>query len=309
LGEMQSLHRASVAEDEIDELGHFSAPYYDQRAYLASAALVADLGFSTGVLETQRLELMVVDAFRRNYVEQFQDADLEVTGGIISTSENCLLLYHELHNVVSGDLSATFLHELVLRDLATSQYRAWPDHVVSAAKERLVSWPDRGKGRSLDLTQKPSQPDLTQLQGLGLAISKPRTIRPDECGADGRLKLEIYQELPYTSEKPDGAGVNWVVEGADGKRLGQADLETRYIYYGVPRAGDAVQVFSAVMSLERKTYCRYFWVFDIGSQQLLAVVAVVVVMLDLEARRATEIPPSLRQDLEQHQHPELVLPS
>jgi acyl-CoA thioesterase FadM len=306
---MQALHRSSVAEDEIDELGHFSAPYYDQRANLASAALVAELGLGAVLLETQLLELVVVDAYRRNYVEQFQGADLEITGGIISATENGLLLYHELHNVGSGDLSATFVHELVLRDRVTGHNRSWPAPLVSAAKARLVAWPDRGKGRSLDLTQKPSQPDLIQLRGMGLAISKPRTIAPDECGADGQLKLEIYQELPYTSEKAEGEGVNWVVEAADGKRLGQADLETRFIHYGVPRAGDEVQVFSAVVSVDRKTYCRYLWIFDLGNHRLLAVLAVVVVMLDLEARRATEIPPSLRQNFEEHQHPELVRPA
>ena len=306
---MQSLHRASVAEDEIDELGHFSAPYYDQRANLASAALVAKLGLDAVVLETQLLELVVVDAYRRNYVEQFQGADLEVTGGVISATEKSLLLYHELHNVDSGDLSATFVHELVLRGRETGHNSSWPAHLVSAAKDRLVLWPDHGKGRSLDLTQKPPQPDLAQLRGMGLAISKPRTIAPHECGADGQLKLEIYQELPYTSEKPEGEGVNWVVEAADGRRLGQADLETRFIYYGLPRAGDEVQVFSAVVSIDRKTYSRYLWIFDLSSERLLSVLAVVVVMLDLEARRATEIPPSLRQDFEEHQHPELVQPA
>jgi hypothetical protein len=37
------------------------------------------------------------------------------------------------------------------------------------------------------------------------------------------------------------------------------------------------------------------------------VLAAAVVMLDLEARRATEIPLSFRQDLEEQHHPELVL--
>jgi acyl-CoA thioesterase FadM len=176
--------------------------------------------------------------------------------------------------------------------------------MVSAARARLVSWPDHGKGRSLDVTKKPSQPDFAHLQGLGLAISNPKTITPDECGADGQLKLEVYQELPYA---PDGEGVNWVVEAADGKQLGLADLEVRYVYYAVPRVGDEVQVFSAVVSIDRKTYIRYFWIFDPGSQRLLSVLAAAVVMLDLEARRATEIPLSFRQDLEEQHHPELVL--
>jgi acyl-CoA thioesterase FadM len=61
------------------------------------------------------------------------------------------------------------------------------------------------------------------------------------------------------------------------------------------------------VSIDRKTYIRYFWIFDPGSQRLLSVLAAAVVMLDLEARRATEIPLSFRQDLEEQHHPELVL--
>ena len=40
MSEMQPLHRATVTADEIDELGHFSAPFYDRRAYFASMAQV-----------------------------------------------------------------------------------------------------------------------------------------------------------------------------------------------------------------------------------------------------------------------------
>jgi hypothetical protein len=47
MGSLQILHRSRVEESEIDELGHLSVPFYEQRSLEASQALLAEHGDRT----------------------------------------------------------------------------------------------------------------------------------------------------------------------------------------------------------------------------------------------------------------------
>ena len=293
---MQSLHRAPVAEDEIDELGHFSAPFYDRRAYLATAAIAAQMGFDQGRLASEGLELVIVDAYRANLAEQFRGADLEVIGGAIEVTPARLRCYHEIRNVDTGVLSATFVHEAVLRRVTDAVHVPWPRTAVATASSLLVEWPEQGRGRSIDLEHKPVMPLYADVESR--AFTLPQSVSPEDCDENGRFLTEVYQGLPYNGEKVDAELGQWVIETEDGRTLGVADLETRNIYHAIPEAGLSYQVFSAPTSISGKTYVRHYWAFDINDKTLLATFVVVAIMLDLDARRSAEIPPSMLKKMQ-----------
>ena len=300
--ELASLHRNPVTDQEIDELGHFSAPFYDLRAYQANAKLVETLGFDP---VANGVSLIVVDAYRRNLAEQFLGADVEIKGGVLEVNEGGLRVYHEMRNVETNELSATFVHELQLVSDSSRLALSWPEKICAKALMQQVEWPDHGKSRSLDLGVKPVIPDLDRLEQSGLQYSKPWIVQASECNARGEMRIDILQELHYSAEALEHAKEEWVIETADGRRLGAADLETRNTYQRVPSEGDELQIFSAVTALANKTYVRYSWVFDMQRREPCAVMAVVVVMLDLEARRATEIPDEHRAALEKRLYPDV----
>ena len=78
---LTDLHTSRVEESEIDELGHLSVPFYEERALRASRILAEVHGLSADDCQDEGVELTVVDGFMRNYREQFLNAPLLVRAG------------------------------------------------------------------------------------------------------------------------------------------------------------------------------------------------------------------------------------
>jgi acyl-CoA thioesterase FadM len=87
--------------------------------------------------------------------------------------------------------------------------------------------------------------------------------------------------------------------------MGWASLEMRSVRLAPLRAGLRIQSFSAPLEVGRKTSLRRYWVYDLDRGEALLVNDVLDIALDLERRRAMEIPEALRANLEQQQRPDL----
>ena len=105
---VELLHNRVLAE-EIDELGHFSVPFYEARAMIASRRLITDLGCDLEALAVQGMQLTLVDAYLRNFREQFEGAPIKVCGGVLDVSATRLRIYQELLNAEQLELSAAFV--------------------------------------------------------------------------------------------------------------------------------------------------------------------------------------------------------
>jgi acyl-CoA thioesterase FadM len=295
-----------VLESEIDELGHLSVPFYEQRAAESSEALLKQHGLDSSTLADQGVEPALVDTFTRNYREQFQGAALVVHGGVLDTDDGQIRLYHELVNSERDELSATFVHRFALQDVDSRARQAINARMAERLSSARVFWPEHGRPRSLDLARTPFQLTLEEAQTRNLAYSKPRTIQPEECNPAGFLFPARFQHLAYSGERLEDPSTAWMIETGTGLRLGLADLESRNTLFLLPRSGDRIQVFSADVELARKIIRRSHWVYDLDTGALLVAGSVVMVTLDLDARRSTEITPQVRAIFEQRYHPDLI---
>ncbi|MDP6374434.1 MAG: hypothetical protein QF921_08240 [Pseudomonadales bacterium] len=302
---LTDLHTSRVEESEIDELGHLSVPFYEERALRASRILAEVHGLSADDCQDEGVELTVVDGFMRNYREQFLNAPLLVRAGVLAANSERLRFYQELFNQERDELSATFVYELQLQTRATRTPVAVPADVVESAAGARVEWPAHGRTRSLDLTRAPFMLQLTEARQHNLMFNQPRTIMQDECDPAGIYLAHRFQHLPYSGSLVDDSSSEWVFETEDGHRLGIADLETRNVLLQLPRVGDRVQTCHAEVDIGSKTFCRNHWVFGIDSGTLLSTATTVSVTLDLDARRAVEIPATMRAAMEPQHHPEL----
>ena len=62
----------------------------------------------------------------------------------------------------------------------------------------------------------------------------------------------------------------------------------------LPRLGDRIQSFSAVLALADKTSHRIQWAYDVDRAELLCSFEVVNLAFDIDARRPVSIPADLR---------------
>jgi hypothetical protein len=143
-------------------------------------------------------------------------------------------------------------------------------------------------------------------EASGLRSLHPRRISADECDADGDFVASRILDLFWAGDPArPGAGVP-LLDAVHGRKFGWATLESRNVLFEVPRVGTRVQSFSAEVQLARKTSFRHLWVFDLERERLLALASLVNLAFDIEARRAIEIPQSIRAQIESEHHPDLA---
>ena len=295
-----------VGADEIDELGHLSVPFYEARALSASRALAEQLGVNLTTLSSRGIEFTLVDAYMRNLREQFEGAPLLVRGGVLHATPGRMRFYQEIANTEQQAVSATFVYEFELQDQRTRASIRYDDEQVARAGRIITSLPEHGQPRSIDLDRPVPDINLAQARSLELELTQPRAIEPNECDETGVLLREQFSHLPYSGIRLEELATQWVFETADGRTLGMADLETRNTLRRLPHVGDQIQTFRAEVAIARKTFQRNQWVFNVDSGQLISTASVVSVALDLDARRAVDIPTDMRKALEERYHPEFL---
>ncbi len=294
--ELIVTHRSVVSEDQIDHLGHMNVRFYGENARAASDAFVESLGGAND------LWIEPVDLYTRHLHEQLLDAPLLVRTGVLGVGDGELRLYHELVNADTDDLAASFVQRLEAR-AADGPASNWPP----ARDLPTIDIPTRGQPRSIRLDTDPirSAPTLDEVRERDLAMRHPRTVEPDECGADGWLRAHDAPMLLWGGEPLEGASAPTLHDGPDGARIGWASMETRVAVRRLPRQGTRIQSFAATVSVADKVNQQVLWAFDLDRQDLLCTFEVVSLAFDTVGRRAVSIPDDLRRHNLQRLHPEL----
>lgn len=298
MSDLQTTHRTTVTEEMIDHLGHMNVRYYGVAARAASDAVVRGLGGAGD------LSIQAVDIYTRHFREQLLDARLEVRSTVLSHGGGVLRLYHELRNTETDELAASFVHRLEARH-GDELVAAWPP----AADLDPGEIPEHGRPRSIALDTAPLEtaPTLADVQADALlAMRRPRTIEADECRPDATYHPAAAPFLLWGGEPLEGATGPTLHPGPDGQLVGWATMENRMVIHRLPRRGDRIQSFGAVVEIRDKTTHRVMWGYDLDRGDLLVAFEVVDVALDTVSRRAVPIPEELRRHAEDRFRPELL---
>jgi len=296
--DLQTTHRTTVTEEMIDHLGHMNVRYYGVAARAASDAVVRDVG---GVGD---LAVQAVDIYTRHFREQLLGAVLEVRSTVLAHGGGALRLYHELRNSETDELAASFVHRLEARQ-GDELVPGWP----AAAGPATGEIPEHGRPRSIALDTAPlaAAPTLADARADELlAMRRPRTVEADECRSDGTYDPGAAPFLLWGGEPLEGATGPTLHPGPDGQLVGWATMENRMVIHRLPRRGDRIQSFGAVVEIRDKTTHRVMWGYDLERGDLLVAFEVVDVALDTVSRRAVPIPEELRRHAEDRFRPELL---
>ena len=278
-------HRSTVTEDQIDHLGHMNVRFYGENSREGSAVVLAEL---TGDASITFTPLFV---YTRHHREQLLGARLLVRSGVVDVATDELRLYHELVNEDSGVIAATFVHRLRADGGAEL-----PADVAERARARVVPIPEHGLARSIDLASDPlaSAPGLDLLRERDLAIRRPRTVTPEECGPDGLVLRANAAGLVWGGEPIQRRLPALLHDGPNGEKMGWASMETRIAIRRLPRAGDRIESFSAVVGLRDKTSHRILWAYDRDAGDLLMSFEIVNLAFDTLQRAPMSIPEEIR---------------
>jgi acyl-CoA thioesterase FadM len=282
---LSNTHRGTVTEEQIDHLGHMNVRFYGENSREGSAVVLAELTGDAPISFTP------VFVYTRHHREQLLGARLLVRSGVADVDTDELRLYHELVNEDSDIVAATFVHRLRADDGA-----GLPTDVLERARARIVAIPEHGQSRSIDLASDPiaSAPGLDGLRDRDLAIRRPRTVTPEECGPDGAVLRANAAGLVWGGEPIQRRLPALLHDGPNGENMGWASMETRMAIRRLPRAGDRIESFSAVVGLRDKTSHRILWAYDTDAGDLLMSFEIVNLAFDTVHRAPMSIPDEIR---------------
>lgn len=299
------VYRNSVQAWEIDQMGHMNVQFYVDKSAAALAVLSHYLKLGPDFTRRTGACLVPCQHHIRFLREQRPGAPLRITAGTLAAGPERLRIYQEMTNAASQEVAATFTLEAELVDLKTRATRPMPTTAQAAAQRLHVELPDYAAPRGLELYPPRPAPTLDEAEALGMLATYHGVVSPAMCDNDGWLATRAYMGI-VSDAVPNLLVQIYGVDRSD-SGVGGAALEYRFVYRRAPRAGDLITVRSAVKQVAARTYTFAHWLFDLSTGHALATAEVVAVMLDLQARRAIEIPAEIRTSLERHLVPGITV--
>ena len=309
---MQIFNESPVLADEIDRLGHMNVQFYMTRVGRANRELLESLGVSD---QSALTALRHTDVFSRFHQEQFEGATLRVSGGLIALAKDRARAYFEIRNAGNKQLAASFIIESTLVTLATREPCAFPANVEQHPD--VIEVPAQGGPRSLQLGAPRTDVTLARLEERVVDPGPTNTmsgrfeygIDPEACDEYGFLREGVNPMFGGRRRPPadeDGSFGPPILTTDEGHRFGWAIMETRSVSLQTPRANDTLVSVGADVALARKSRQSRRWTFVRHTGKLIGIHDHVAVALDLDERRAIEIPNSMRRDMEQNYLPDLA---
>ncbi len=313
---MRTFDTADVLPSEIDHLGHMNVRFYAERAQRANTALLAELGLHADAGGDSGLQLSQPDSYTRYQREQFAGSTLVVNGGVLGADARGVRAYYELANPAKGQIAATFLITSGFTDRASGEGAPLPEAVQAAANARRIELPEHGRPRTIDMG--PPRVDLAYEQVAArvtddgddpMSRRSEWVVPPEACDEHGVLASASAMMFggfrPPTPDEMKSFGP-MTFQTEEGHRVGWASLETRMVRVSPARAGDALCSLSAEIGMHPKVRHTRRWMFNTATGRLVTLNDNVNIALDLDARRAIEIPPSLRASIAARHVPEFA---
>jgi acyl-CoA thioester hydrolase len=296
---MIEIGMGSVQSWETDMMGHLNVQHYVARVTATLASLALHLGLGPRRSRAEAVLLAPMEQHIRFHRELRPGAPFTVSGGVLGVHDDRLDVYQEMRHTLSRRLAATFRSQLACVDAANRRPLPLPPDIAATARRLRVALPEEGAPRGLALAPPRPAPDWAEADRLGLFLTQEAPVIPAECDAQGFLEgravmARATDGIPALLAKTRGS-----VRSGD-RNVGGAALEYRLVYRRPPRPGDILAQRSGVSGLGGKTYNLVHWLVDREGGDAVATSESVQVLFDLTARKAIELDPELRGELEQN---------
>lgn len=293
---MIEVARSSVQTWKCDQMGHMNVQFYMAKADEGLAALAAALGLSPRGQRSDYALLSPREHHVRFHRELRPGAPFVIHAGVLAAKPEGIILYQEMTNAASGGLAATFVTRTEWADAEIRGGLPLPVTAVAKSADFMIELPAHGAPRGLDMAPARPSPMLTDAEEMKLITTFRGLVLREHCDAQGYMRMRHYMGrvsdgIPNLIAQTSG-------QDRSSGRTGGAALEYRFVYRRPAREGDLLILKSGLKSVSSKTYVWSHWLFDAETGESIATAEAVAVAMDLEARKAIEIPPEMRARLE-----------
>ena len=272
---------------ECDENAHYNVQFYMARKSEADAHLRLALGLPSTNRPGDPYWVHIDENHVRYHGELRAVDSLVLHSGIAEIDETHFTIIHEMHNAVTGALSATFVTRwtCLTHDYKGVQSNTWPVSVINAAEKLRIPIPSHAKKYSTGVHGPVPDITLVQAKKEGMALTHRCLVLPSMTDASGCLT-----EQHITSISSDSAAQLWQAldyDWADLIRQGKGTVVLEALtQYRLPlHAGDATLTLSHTIATTAKALSFGHLLFNAETSSLCAAIEITAVVFDLKQRK------------------------
>lgn len=274
---MMETHSSLVTTWECDENGHWNVQFYFRAFQLAAEILAVRCGQPNPSVRA------AICRHVRFHRELLSGDPLRIRSAKLADGELAGCIVHLLENAETGELAATSIDH--------SAYRTEGLEEISCNKVRAAL--PRGIEPG-PITPVKSQPLVESKRAI---VSHLDIIRPWDVDHDGALISDriVSRFTDSATHVWNHAGISaqWLAE----KNFGRVAVEMKLTRLAPITCGAATRLVSWTAEMERKTFAICHQLENLVTGEAVACAKVRCLILDLESRKATPLPDSLRETL------------
>lgn len=278
-------YRGTVYRWEVDHVDHFTVAYYFSRFEDASDAALGALGLDPVSLAGSN-RAAVTQQCRVQYKRELRVGDiLHILSGVIAVDETGLLLGHQVFDSGDGVLCTTVEQRVALVDSPTREPLPLTSAHRAAARALEIDWP----------IEPGAKPPTEPAGDEGFMDSARDTIRPWEVDVLGHAAFPAFIHRFSAANSHLLARFGMTPAYMKQERRGLSTFEFLLRFAGAVRAGDPVRVRSALMHVGNSSVRLLHRLSNARTGETVATLQQAGVHLDIDARRPTPLPESLRE--------------
>lgn len=309
-GAEMEVWRGSVNSWECDQMGHLSARYYNALVRQGLVGIAAKLGLSGAFRSDAGDTLIVTEQHLRFLREARLAAPLHMTAGVLSVTDERMVVQFLLHHTRTGDLAATMRTTVMPVEAVSGTAHPMPANVRRQAEALTITVPEKAEPRSVSLDPVETMASLEAADRLGLMCASRGAFGVEACDVFGRLRLEgflaaVTEGMPLVGSTLRGDLADYLEMPAE--RIGGAMIEYRLLYHRYPKAGDRFELRSGLAGFDARTMRIVHWLLDPETGLPWFSGEGVTLSFDLEARKALSIPPEAQAAMQEIVTPGLRL--
>lgn len=269
---------------ECDENDHLNVQFYFSRFDEADQQFRLITGLSDALVGARRVRHV-------RYHKELRTGDLiTIHSGIAFDGPHLLTVVHEMRNAGTGELSAA----------AIDGYEPSASTVKSLRqrfKDHQCPMSEQASPRGLPPSPTNNKPALDKLLQNGGDLCFRGTVLPRNVNADGKADDQFAlacctDGVPHVWERSPLTHA-YLTE----HNLGRVAIEMKLIWHTPLKSGDAVVVASGFTGAQAKTFGMRHHIYESRTSRLAATLDVVALAMDLEARKAVELPEEARKSI------------
>ena len=277
-------YRGMVHPWECDAFEHFTVAYYFDRFSDCVFAGMEEVGVGPSYMAAEGRTCATIDCHVR-YVEELRAGDnLHIETGVIEIDEKRLRLGHKVYNSVTGALCATLNQLLLHFDVGERKSKPF-----SAAQRQRIG------ARAIEWDGEARVEHYAPADDTGFHDTARDVVKPWEIDVIGHMGFQFYVHR-FTAGSVQTLGrmgltPRFLVE----ERRGFSTFEFQLRFFRELSAGDLVRVKTGLMHLGTSSIRYLHRMYNVRTGELAAELSQFGVLLDLDARRPTAIPPAIQE--------------